>query len=108
MKSRPEEEFAILLRHEGFAPPVRQYRYATSIGRNWRFDFCWPERMLAAEIDGGLYQLGAHNRPAGYERGCVRLNEAALLGWAVLRFTPHQVRNGIALKTIRRALADDR
>jgi len=66
---------------------VEEHRFALSIGRQWRFDFAWPDRMLAVEIDGGAFSNGRHTRGAGFVEDCRKLNAATLLGWRVLRFT---------------------
>ena len=66
---------------------VEEHQFAVSIGRRWRFDFAWPDRMLAVEIDGGAFSGGRHTRGAGFSEDCRKLNAATLLGWRVLRFT---------------------
>lgn len=42
--------------------PVAEYRFHET--RKWRFDHAWPDRKLALEIDGGVWQNGGgrHNR----------------------------------------------
>jgi very-short-patch-repair endonuclease len=103
-KSRLEETLAVLLRHEGVAYE-REYRFDDK--RRWRFDFAFPDKRLAVEIDGGTWVRGRHQRPEGYERDCEKLNAAALAGWRVLRFTGKMVMNGTAMTTIKRSLADE-
>lgn len=68
--------------------PEREYRFHVS--RKWRFDLAWPLRMIAVEIEGGLFSGGAHNRGAHYLSDCDKYNQAAILGWCVLRFSPDQ------------------
>jgi very-short-patch-repair endonuclease len=75
--------------------PVTEYRFHPT--RKWRFDFCWPEKSLALEVDGGGFVQGRHSRGAGMEKDCEKMNEAAVLGWTVLRCTPKHVRDGRAL-----------
>jgi len=41
-------------------------------------------------------------------RNMAKQNDAVLLGWAVLRFTPAQVKNGEAIAFVQRALAPNR
>lgn len=72
--------------------------------RRWRFDFAWPALQLAVEVDGGTWVGGRHNRGAGYERDCEKLNAAALLGWRVLRFTMAMVKDGRAVTVLEQAL----
>jgi very-short-patch-repair endonuclease len=50
--------------------------------RKWRFDFAFPSVKLAVEVDG----RGRHQRVDGVRKDCEKGNEAALLGWRVLRF----------------------
>ncbi|WP_293909877.1 hypothetical protein [Deinococcus sp.] len=71
--------------------------------RRWRFDFLFTP-SLACEVDGGTWSGGRHTRGAGFEKDAEKLNEAALLGFTVLRFTGSMVRDGRALQTITRAL----
>lgn len=68
-------------------PWDEELHFAESIGRRWRFDFAWPDRMLAVEIDGGAFSGGRHTRGLGFVEDCRKLTQAALMGWRVLRFT---------------------
>lgn len=71
--------------------------------RLWRLDLAWPDRMLAAEVDGGVWSGGRHTRGAGFIEDCVKLNRALLLGWRVLRFPGPHVKDGTALKILQEA-----
>lgn len=73
--------------------------------RKWRFDFAFPDRKLALEVDGGTWTGGRHTRGTGYEEDCRKFAEAAILGWRVIRATGDHVRSGIALQWVERALA---
>lgn len=106
MKSHLEELLAIELRSLGLPAFKREYRFHSS--RRWRFDFAWPDQMLAVEVEGGTHMRGRHNRPAGYERDCEKGNAAACAGWRVLRFTGRMVRSGAAAREIAKALEDKR
>lgn len=55
--------------------------------RKWRFDYAFPSRKVAIEIDGAIWTLGRHNRPRGYLNDIEKLNTAASMGWLVLRFS---------------------
>lgn len=81
---------------------VREFRFHPS--RKWRFDFAWPPRAVALEFEGGVYVNGAHTRGAHFESDAEKYNEAALLGWRVLRVTGGMVASGVALKFLERAL----
>lgn len=68
--------------------------------RKWRFDRAYPLIKVAIELEGGTRANGRHNRHAGYEGDCEKYDEAAVLGWRVLRFTYAMVSSGYAAKTI--------
>lgn len=82
--------------------PTLEYRFHPE--RRWRFDFAWPEYMLAVEVEGGTWTNGRHSRGSGFADDAEKYNEAVMLGWRVLRFTADQVRSGTAVKTIERAV----
>lgn len=66
--------------------PEREYLFALEpLGRRWRFDFAWPERKIAVEIDGGQWQAhgGRHARDSDREKH----NAAQVLGWRVLHYS---------------------
>jgi very-short-patch-repair endonuclease len=86
----------------GLEPPVKEHRFHDV--RKWRFDFAWPARKLAVEVQGGIWVGGRHGRGAGIEKDAEKLNEAQLLGWVVLLVTPGQIRRGEAVAWIKRAL----
>ncbi len=83
-------------------PFVREYHFAKP--RRWRFDFAIKPKQLAIEVDGGLFVQGRHSRGTGVERDMEKANEAALLGWRVLRVSPRHIRTGVALSWIERAM----
>lgn len=69
--------------------PVREYQFDPA--RKWRFDFSWPLKMVAVEIEGGTWVKGAHTRGVGFQEDCEKYNRAIELGWRVLRYTPTMV-----------------
>ena len=95
MKSDLELEFLAQVRLAGLPEPEREYRFHPT--RRWKFDFCWPSKMVAVELEGGTWTGGRHTRPVGFEQDCEKYNEAAIMGWKVLRFTVNMVRSGEAL-----------
>jgi very-short-patch-repair endonuclease len=82
--------------------PVTEYRFHPT--RKWRFDYAWPEKSLALEVDGGGFVQGRHSRGLGIQRDCEKMNEAAVHGWRVLRVTPRHVDNGQALAWVQEML----
>lgn len=87
----------------GLPEPVLELRFAPP--RRWRFDLAFPAHKVAVEIDGGTWTGGRHTTGLGFLRDAEKLNEAALLGWLVLRVVPDWVDDGSALRLIERALA---
>lgn len=90
------------IRAAGLPEPVTEHQFHPV--RKWRFDWAWPAHMVAVEIDGGTWSGGRHVRGKGYEDDCVKINEATLLGWKVIRVTTKMVADGRALDFIERAL----
>ena len=97
-----EERFARDLRALKVAEPAREHQFASP--RRWRFDFAWPDLMLAVEIEGGVWTNGRHTRGSGFVADCEKYNAAALAGWKVLRFTESSVRDGSAVELVARLL----
>lgn len=95
MKSDLELEFLSQVRLAGLPEPEREYKFHPV--RRWKFDFCWPSKMVAVELEGGTWTGGRHTRPVGFEKDCEKYNEAAIMGWKVLRFTANMIRSGEAL-----------
>ena len=87
--------------------PEREYVFGGIDGhRRWRFDFAWPDRMLAAEVDGATWTAGRHARGSGIEGDSVKYSEAAVCYWRVLRFTAAMVEDGRARVYLELALKE--
>lgn len=97
--SKGEEAFALHCRVDGLNP-VRELAFHPK--RRWRFDFAFPDQMVAVEIEGGVN--GRHQRIGGFVGDCYKYNAAVILGWRVLRFTTAMVLAGEAINTTRQAL----
>jgi very-short-patch-repair endonuclease len=94
---------ALHIRGAKLPAPEREHRFHPT--RRWRFDFAWPEHMLAAEVEG-LNPRGKsrHTTVTGYRADCEKYNAAALLGWRVLRFEQRLIESGEAIASIEQAL----
>lgn len=93
-----EETFLLHLRSSSLESGLeREFRFAPP--RRWRFDFAWPDKKIAIELEGGVYSSGRHVRAQGFENDCLKYNEAVLRGWRVLRFAGRQITNGAAINT---------
>jgi hypothetical protein len=84
----------------GYPRPKRDHQFAKDVGRRYSFDLAWPDielpmlggLRLAIEIEGGG-ERGRHMSFTGYAEDCRKYNLALLLGWAVFRFTPQQIKD---------------
>jgi len=70
----------------GDGPGIRR-RLRDAGLKDWRFDWAWPDVMVAVEMEGGVYSLGRHVRGKGYEGDCIKYNFAQSQGWSLYRFT---------------------
>lgn len=95
MASDLETIFAFQCRAAGLNP-VAEHRVVPT--RRWRFDFAFPDQLIAVEIEGGTWVNGRHSRGKGIENDCEKYAQAMILGWQVLRVTTNQVKNGLALQ----------
>ena len=102
MTSDPERALATVLRWAGLPEPVTEFRFDST--RRWRFDFAWPDRRLAVEVEGGRWVAGRHTHGDGFARDAEKYNEAALAGWRVIRVVPDDIDSGRALAWITRGL----
>lgn len=93
-KSKPvskiEEQFAEQLKSLDFPEPVRNYKAIT--GRKFEFDFCWPSRRFAVEIQGN-----AHRIKSKFKADIEKRYLAQKAGWRVLEVGGDEVRSGEAI-----------
>lgn len=87
--------FRLFLESEGLPLPVPELHFCET--RKWRFDFAWPDYMVALEVEGtnigkerGMLS-GRHVSARGYHGDIGKYNVAQLLGWHVLRTTPSEL-----------------
>ena len=91
-KSKPkltaEDQFLEKWNEFGFESSdiVREFRFHPS--RRWRFDFAFPSRKVAIEIDG----RGRHQSVVGVRNDCEKANTAIKLGWKVLHLPTSDIR----------------
>lgn len=105
--SAPEETLAWLIEAEKLPKPVREYQFAKTQGRRWRFDFSWPNHLVACECEGGIFVQGRHTRGRGFEADCEKYLAALLAGWRVARVTPAMIDDGRAIEALKRLLTHD-
>ena len=87
----------------GLALPVPEHRFHPT--RKWRFDYAWPLKLLALEVEGGVWTQGRHTRGSGAIADMQKYSEAAILGWRLLYVTPDELTNGVAIDGVSRALS---
>ena len=90
--SEAEDLLAAQLWAAGYHDVQREYRFHPT--RRWRFDFAFPDLMLAIEVEGGTWVNGRHTRGIGFRKDAEKYNRAALMGWCVLRFPADQIKSG--------------
>lgn len=87
-------QFEAMWRLLGGPELEREFRFCPD--RKWRSDYyCEVEaldstgsivlRKVLIELDGGVWTGGRHVRPKGYIEDCFKMNQAALLGFFVIR-----------------------
>lgn len=88
-----------------------QPEYPVCDDRKWRFDVALTHALggseptkWAFEIEGGIWNHGAHVRGRHFLSDAEKYNTAAALGWKVFRFTPEQILKGEAKAFIEKYL----
>jgi very-short-patch-repair endonuclease len=77
---------------------IAEYKFHPT--RRWRFDFADEKLKIAIEVEGGAFTNGRHTRGKGFVNDMEKYNNAVLLGWKLLRFTPSQMNEAKTIKTI--------
>jgi very-short-patch-repair endonuclease len=85
VSNKAVREMELLLKIEG-VEFVKEYRFHPT--RKWRFDFAIVEKKIALEFEGGVFHgKSRHTTGKGFTEDAAKYNEAAKLGWKVLRYT---------------------
>lgn len=101
--TQPSDLFTALIKADLGADCVKEHRFHPK--RLWRFDYALPAYKIAIEIDGGVWTQGRHTRPVGYLHDLEKFNEAAALGWLVLKFTPKEQYSRATIDVVGRTIA---
>jgi len=106
MATRDGIAFPTLCRIHRVPEPVAELRFALRVGRDWRFDWAWPRRCVALEVEGGLFTRGqkGHAHATRIRQDMEKYNTAQILGWIVLRCLPEEITHDRTFEYIRRAL----
>jgi len=115
--SKLEEALAFQIRAVKLPEPEREYRFAaiatggTGAGvrqrvkgaglKDWRFDFAWPDLMIAAEVEGGAWVGGRHTRGEGFLADLRKYEAAQRMGWTIYRTAGELIKSGNAVTTIK-------
>ena len=106
--SELEETFLFQLRaYDLQVEFTREYRFHPE--RMWRFDFAHKGKMIAVELEGGIWskkRIG-HSTGKGIKADMEKSNAAQALGWRIFRFDIDMVKSGHAIEFIRGVLASE-
>lgn len=95
VKVRQRSELEILFEHHiaqlRLLAPEFEYKGAVP-GREFRIDFCWPERKIAVEVQGMVHRIKARFK-ADTEKHCLLV----IHGWKVLPVSGDDIRSGRAV-----------
>lgn len=113
--SKLEEKVASDLKALGLMDGCkRQYRFHPE--RKWLADFAWPvvelkyagQISLMLEVNGGTYikgnRRGAHSRGPRQREDYCKWTEASLLGWTLILVDSVDVKKGIHVERVLRAM----
>ena len=104
-KSALEERFRLACHAVNLPRWEEEHRFHPT--RKWRFDFAWPEVLVAVEIEGAVWARGRHTRGAGFIADCDKYNAAAAEGWAVIRFTSEHLKDSVGCAEFVAKLLED-
>lgn len=83
------DAFTAICRSELRMEVVKEFRFHPT--RRWRFDYAIPSHKIALEVEGGVFTGGRHTRSKGFIGDMEKYNEAARLGWTVVRVIPAEL-----------------
>jgi len=86
----------------GLPMPGTEYQFV--LDRKWRFDYCWPAKHVALEVEGGVWTGGRHTSGAGFVKDMEKYNRAVAEGWRVVRCMPSTLRTAETVELLRKLL----
>ena len=95
----PETEYPFAAVHVGQGPGIKKRLIANGL-KNWRFDFAWPDKMFAVEVEGITASGGRHQRIGGFKGDLEKYHHAMQIGWTVYRTSGHLINDGRSIEII--------
>ena len=71
---------------------TEEYNFDSEIGRKHRFDFAFPDFMVAVEINGNAWNVKGGGRH-GQDKDLEKINIAVSMGWKVFQFSPKMIKD---------------
>lgn len=102
MSKLSSEIFLKLIKKATGLTPLREFKFHPT--RRWRADFAFTDHKLLVEVEGGIWGYGRHNRASGFLKDMEKYNNAALLGYRILRFTPSNLCDKESINLIKTTL----
>jgi hypothetical protein len=90
-------------KESGLPLPFVEFRFHPE--RLFRFDFCWADKKVALEVEGGIYTRQAHGSISGILRDMEKQNLSASLGFRVLRVTPDNLCMNETVELVKKTLS---
>jgi len=102
-ESHLEAAFLTIIKSYNIPPPTQQHQFHPQ--RKWRFDFAWPTKLVAVEIQGvdpkqSSLHGPAHNSIFSMQRDYEKHNAAILLHWRILYFLGNDLEDPNTTTTI--------
>ena len=97
----PEQEYRFAAHQVGMGRGIRDRLLRAGL-RDWRFDLCWPDLMLAVEVEGIVWsgKGGRHQRGEGFEMDLDKYHHAQQFGWTIYRCGSALIKSGEAATLI--------
>ena len=99
---RTQTRFFEFLKQNNIDLPTPEYKFCDT--RRWRFDYCWIDKKIALEVEGGVWTNGRHTRCSGFIKDMEKYNNAALLGYRIIKCTPTSLMDKENIKLIENIL----
>ena len=96
--------FQKVCKAKGFDVPDVEFQFVKD--RKWRFDYAWPDRKVALEVEGGVWTQGRHTRGSGFVKDMTKYNRAAREGWLVFRTVPKELMSADTFDMLAHALKE--